>query len=163
MNHVCAGALLFQAPWGKVLLLGHLVVAAITLGAVTHHWWELTLTRRVRPLRLRRYAKWAAITYVLAFVGGSILYPTYNLVVRRVPEVGLDATAPWAVSLFEYKEHFGTFALVMLPWLVIGARRFEQLAPCERLSFRAAAWAFTLFVWYVFVTGGLVTALKAVQ
>lgn len=157
------GALLFDAPWGKALLMVHLVIAAIALGAVSHHWWELTLTRRVRVARLARYAKWSAITYVVAFLAGSALYPTYNLVVRKAPQIGLDETAPWAVSLFEYKEHFGTFALVMLPWLVIASRRFEGLSTGERISYRAATWLFTLFVWYVFVSGGLVTALKAVQ
>jgi len=74
------------------------------------------------------------IGFILTWLIGSLMYPTYNHTVRKVPTIGLDTTAPWAVSLFEYKEHFATFVIVMLAWVVLSARRHEQLGPLERAS-----------------------------
>lgn len=163
MSSRLIASLLFEPPWGKVLLVVHLLAASVALGAVVHHWWELVWTRPVRPLRLRRYAKWMTITYAASFAIGSFIYPIYNYTVRKAPEIGLDAAAPWAVSLFEYKEHFGTFVLLMLPWMVVASRRYERLGRLDHASYVAGAWVATLLVLYVFVAGAVVAAVKAVQ
>jgi hypothetical protein len=138
----------------------HLLIAAFALGAVTHHGW--LLLRRNVPQTLRAcYAKWMAISYPLALLTGVLIYPSYNVLVRKPPSGVLEAANRWAVGLFEIKEHLGTLALVMLPWLVLSARRYAELSRLERVSYAAATWVFTIFVYYVFLTGGLVTAVKS--
>jgi hypothetical protein len=142
------------------LLLVHLLLAAFALGAVTHHWW-LLLRRRVAPGLLARYAKWMAISYPLALLTGVLIYPSYNVLVRKPPLGVLEATHRWAVGLFEIKEHLGTLALIMLPWLVLSARRYGRLSGLERINYLVATWVFTVFVYYVFICGGLVTAVHS--
>ena len=158
--YVVASFGVFPTALDWALLMVHLLLAAFALGAVTHHWW-LLLRRSVPPPLLARYAKWMAIGYPLALLVGVLIYPSYNVLVRKPPIGVLEATHRWAVGLFEIKEHLGTVALVMLPWLVLSARRYAQLSRLERVNYLVATWVFTIFVYYVFVTGGLVTAVQS--
>ena len=160
MVYVFASVGVFSTPLAWVLLLAHLLLAVFALGAVTHHWW-LLLRRNVHPGPQARYAKWMAIGYPLSLLAGVLIYPSYNVLVRKPPLGVLEATHGWAVGLFEIKEHLGTLALVMLPWLVLSAYRHEQLSRPERRNYVVATWVFTVFVYYVFVSGGLVTAVKS--
>jgi hypothetical protein len=160
MVSVFASVGVFSTAQAWALLMVHLLIAAFTLGAVTHHWW--LLLRRDPPQALRaKYAKWAAVSYPLALVAGVLIYPSYNVLVRKPPIGVLEATHRWAVGLFEIKEHLGTLALVMLPWLVLSAYRYGQLSRLERINYAVATWVFTIFVYYVFITGGLVTAVHS--
>jgi hypothetical protein len=150
----------WSTPLAWALLMVHLLLAVFALGAVTHHWW-LLLRRTVPPVPLARYAKWMAVSYPLALLAGVLIYPSYNVLVRKPPIGVLEAANRWAVGLFEIKEHLGTLALVMLPWLVLSARRYTGLSRLERINYVVATWVFTIFVYYVFLTGGLVTAVKS--
>jgi hypothetical protein len=138
----------------------HLLLAAFALGTVTHHW-RLLLRRHVPTAPLARYAKWMAIGYPLALLMGVLIYPSYNVLVRKPPIGVLETTHRWAVGLFEIKEHLGTVALIMLPWLVLSARRYGLLSRLERINYVAATWVFTILVYYSFLAGGLVTAVKS--
>lgn len=160
MKGLFASVGVFSTPWAWTLLMVHLLVAVFALGAVTHHWW-LLLSRKVPEARLARYAKWMAIGYPLALLVGVLIYPSYNVLVRKPPIGVLEATNRWAVGLFEIKEHLGTLALVMLPWLVLSARRYAQLSRIERVNYVLATWVFTVFVYYTFIIGGLVTAVES--
>jgi hypothetical protein len=152
---------IFEAPWGKVLLTVHLLVAAFALGSVTHHFWLLNSREIARP-KLRRYAHWMTFSYALSWFIGAFLYPSYNATARHVPG-GLQEANPWAVGLFEYKEHFGTFALLMLPWLLIAATRFDALKRFERISYGLGTWFFTLAVYVVFIAGAVVTMTRGIN
>ncbi len=157
---VLASVGVFSTSLARVLLMVHLLVAAFALGSVTHHWW-LLLRRNVPQALLARYAKWTAIGYPLALLAGVLIYPSYNVLIRKPPIGVLDATHRWAVGLFEIKEHLATVALVMLPWLLLSARRYGKLSRLERINYVVATWVFTVFVYYVFITGGLVTAVRS--
>lgn len=160
MSYPMASVGIFSTPLVWVLLLVHLLIAVFALGAVTHHWWLLCRRRVSRPV-LARYAKWMAISYPLALVAGVLIYPSYNVLVRKPPIGVLEATSRWAVGLFEIKEHLGTLALVMLPWLVLSARAYDRLSRLERINYIIATWVFTIFVYYAFISGGLVTAIES--
>jgi branched-subunit amino acid transport protein AzlD len=149
----------WSSPGDVIMLVIHLLVAVFALGAVTHYWWAM-LGRPVKLDRLTRYAKWMAVSYPLAWLTGVVIYPTYNVLVRKPPRGLLEATARWAVGLFEIKEHVGTIALVMLPLLVLCARRYERLSRAERITHVLATWVFTLFVYYSFIAGAIVTNTK---
>ena len=149
----------FSTACGRLMLMIHLLTAVFALGAVTHHWW--VLVRRKGSPFLALYAKWMAIGYSLSWLFGVVIYPSYNVLVRKPPIGILEAISKRAVGFFEIKEHFGTFALVMLPWLVLSARHLGELTPLERRSYVVATWVFTFFVYYSFVTGGVVTAIES--
>lgn len=152
---------IFSTPMAWALLMVHLLLAAFALGAVTHHWWAVVVRRDTPQPLLARYAKWTAISYPLALLAGVLIYPSYNVLVRKPPIGVLEATHRWAVGLFEIKEHLGTVALVMLPWLLFSAWRYGELSRLERLNYLVATWVFTVFVYYVFIVGGLVTAIQS--
>jgi hypothetical protein len=160
MPQILATVAIFPVTWDRVLLMIHLLASVFALGAVTHHWWALARAR-VSPPLLHTYAKWMAFGYALAWVFGVIIYPSYNVLVRKAPLGLLEQLSPHAVGFFEIKEHFGTFALVMLPWLLLSARHYVELTPFERRSYVAATWVFTFFVWFTFVAGGVVTSVRS--
>jgi hypothetical protein len=155
-----AAVLVFSSASGRLLLVAHLLISVFTLGAVTHHW-RMLLHRVVPEARLAMYARWMAVAYPLSWLTGVLIYPSYNVLIRKPPIGVLDNLARWAVGLFEIKEHVGSIALAMLPWLVLSAVQYGRLSRIERFSYLAASWVFTLFVYYVFITGGLVTMVKS--
>jgi len=159
MTHLLASIGVFSSPVARFLLLAHLMLCVFAIGVVTHHWRHL-LSRDVSGARLAKFARWMAIAYPLALLAGVLIYPTYNVMIRKPPIGVLEAAAPWAVGLFEIKEHLGTIALVMLPWLVLSANRYGGLNRIERTSYHVGTWVFTIFVYFVFVTGALVAMLK---
>jgi hypothetical protein len=155
-----AAALVFSSFVGRLLLVVHLLIAGFVLGVVTHHWW-LLLRPDVPEARLAKYARWMAIGYPLSWLMGVVIYPSYNVLIRKPPIGVLEHLARWAVGMFEIKEHVGSIALAMLPWLVLSAVRYGRLSRVERISYLAATWVFTLFVYYAFITGALVTMMKS--
>jgi hypothetical protein len=155
-----AAVLVFSSSLGRCLLVVHLLVAVFVMGLVTHH--ALLLLRRNPPAaRLAKFARWMAIGYPLSWLAGVLIYPSYNVLIRKPPIGVLEHMARWAVGLFEIKEHVGTIALAMLPWLVLSAARYERLSRVERISYLAATCVFTVFVYYVFIAGGVVTTVKS--
>ena len=103
------------------------------------------------PEALRSFILSVAISFTWSFV----TVPTTSL------EGVLEALAPWAVGLFEIKEHLGSVALAMLPWLVVSAHRYGRLSRLERIGYVAGTCVFTVFVYYVFVAGALVATIKS--
>ncbi|MDD4869882.1 MAG: hypothetical protein PHR77_04920 [Kiritimatiellae bacterium] len=147
------------SDWSRLFLIVHLMVSVFAIGAATHHWW-LVIHRGSSLVRLYRFAIWMAFGYSLALLLGILIYPSYNVLVRKPPLGVLENSASWAVGLFEIKEHLGSIALAMLPWLILSARYYEQLGRLQRVSYMAATWLFTVFVYYVFISGALVTTIK---
>lgn len=160
MNCLLANVGVWSTPAARVLLVLHLLVCAFAIGAVTHHWWVLRKGDVPVP-RLGKFALWMAIGYALAWVTGVVIYPTYNVMIRKPPIGVLEKLTPAAVGLFEIKEHLGTIALVMLPWLVLSAWRYDVLSRLERISYVVGTWVFTVFVYYVFISGGIVTMTRS--
>jgi len=160
MEASLAAVFVLSSLAGRLLLVVHLLIAVFAIGVVTHHWW-LLLRGNVPAVRLARSARWMAIGYPLSWLMGVVIYPSYNVLIRKPPVGVLEGTARWAVGMFEIKEHVGSIALAMLPWLVLSAVRYGRLGRVERISYRAATWVFTLFVYYAFITGALVTTVKS--
>lgn len=146
--------------WSRWLLLVHLMLAVFTLGVVTHHGW-LVVRKRGGAASLSRYATWTAIAYPLALLVGILIYPTYNVHIRKPPLGVLENSASWAVGLFEIKEHVASIAIAMLPLLVLAARYYEKLDRLQRMTYMLATCLFTIFVYYTFIAGALVTTLRS--
>jgi hypothetical protein len=83
-------------PFARALLVIHGIAAAVLVGASTHHllWCRHYLKGRFgRATAERRFALIASVAFVVTFLLGNLLYPTYKV---RVRAEYLDA--PSAVS-----------------------------------------------------------------
>ena len=141
-----------------VLLVLHGILAVFLLGAITHQTLGVFWPRRpgqtdfvanARGIRPQIYVTPIAYMYVVEFIMGALLYPTYR-VVARPPLQDLQLT--YIIGFFEVKENFAAIMLAMLPAYIY----YWKKAP-EAASTRAAMTAI-LFVttWYNFVAGHLV-------
>jgi hypothetical protein len=76
---------IFLEPLARPLLLVHAIAAAVLVGATTHHlvWCRHYVYGRYGHARAeKRFATITAFTFVLTFVVGNLLYPTYKVRVR---------------------------------------------------------------------------------
>ena len=98
----------------------HGIIAIGLLGAITHQ--GLTVLRKPAPTQLFidrfraipavNFTNAIAVLYVLTFVLGAYIYPTYVLDVKgAVAESGLRKT----IGVFQLKEHLAVIGLCMLP------------------------------------------------
>jgi hypothetical protein len=118
------GPIVFER-WIRGLLVLHAVGAAALVGAATHQllWCRGYLRGNYAASeRERGMARLSAALYLLTFLLGAALYPTYKV---RVRAVWFDAPLPtvdlsWVGRLFDIKEHWvalGAVAALVLVWL----------------------------------------------
>jgi hypothetical protein len=150
--------MLFLEGWARPLLVVHAIAAAVLVGASTHHlvWCRGYLRKRFPAATVRaeqRFARIAAIAYVVTFLVGNLLYPTYKVRVRaeyldapsvvaaevarrdaqRIAVTARPAPAPseaaprglqWVARLFDVKEH----------WVALGTAAALALLALSRWS-----------------------------
>jgi hypothetical protein len=152
----------------ELLLLAHHLAAVFLLGAMTHQA-AATLAapgpkngfvdafRRVSP---GRFASPIALCYAALFVLGTLIYPAYRVHARAA---FLDANAPWAVALFELKEHFAAVGLGVLPVYVSSWRGAgRETRPSEATARRALTLLLACIVWWNFLVGHVLVDLKGI-
>jgi hypothetical protein len=149
------------------LLMLHVLVAVVLIGAVTHQVFSLwrpvpaevhrNLWKRFRSVRSIAFTKSIAVLYVLAVIGGGIVYPFYVLDAKKpLLNMGLEPV----VGVFEIKEHFAILGLGLLPAYVsywASAENDRDLAVRRILTVILA-----LFVWWNFWVGHVVTAIRGI-
>ncbi|HMI94970.1 MAG TPA: hypothetical protein VK479_00560 [Micropepsaceae bacterium] len=145
-----------------VLLIIHGVIAVFLIGAITHHFLSVFWPRRpgqsdfvarARGVNSKGYVQTIIILYVVTFVLGSILYPTYRVFVRPPLQ---DLMLTYAIGLFEIKENFAAIGLALLPayWY------FWSKAP-EYTTTRKALTAIYFFtIWYNFIAGHILNNVR---
>lgn len=153
--------------WHKGLLLLHSVGAVVLLGGVTHSGW-LAFRALVRgkppPAKLEViYAHVIAWAYGVTAGLGLLIYPRFRVHVRADD---IDSSAPWAVALFEVKEHWvAVGAVALVGWVqgVIRARRGGQGGVEQGARWRyAVALLLMAVVWLGSVVGWLLVMLRSV-
>jgi hypothetical protein len=146
------------------LLILHGLVAVALLGAVSHQ--ALAASRRgdgrkgsflarFRGTDAAAYSNAVTVLVLLVSTLGAILYPQYRLSVRPFVQ-GMDLRA--ANGVFELKEHFSALTLLLLPAYWAAWR--QPLAPEYALSRVALTWIIAFDVWWNFLAGDLLTAIK---
>jgi hypothetical protein len=140
------------------LLIFHGILAVFLLGAVTHQtlgvFWPRKLGQtdfvaNARGIRPQIYAKTIAIIYVVEFLLGATLYPTYR-VLARPPLQDLQLT--YVIGLFEVKENFAAIVLAMLPTYLYFWKKF----PDYKTARSVLTAILFITVWYNFIAGHLV-------
>jgi hypothetical protein len=149
------------------LLLVHALLAVLLIGAVTHQALSLwrpapadahrNLWTSFRAVRGMAYTKGIALLYVLTVIGGGIIYPYYVLDAKKpLLNMGLEPV----IGVFEIKEHFAILGLGLLPaYLYYWANGDPDRDLAVR---RILTWALTVFVWWNFLVGHVVTAIRGI-
>lgn len=147
------------------LLILHGLAAVALLGAVTHQALAASARRteprmrsffaRFRATDAGAYANAVVILFLIVSVMGAMLYPRYRFVVRPILQT-LDLRA--ANGVFELKEHFSAIGLLLLPAYWASWR--APLAQESSVARVALTWIIALMVWWNFVVGQLLVAIK---
>jgi hypothetical protein len=147
------------------LLILHGLFAVALLGALTHQALAASARRaeprlrsffaRFRATDATAYANAVVILFLIVAAMGALLYPRYRLVVRPLLQ-NMDLRA--ANGVFELKEHSSAIGLLLLP--AYWASWQKPLAPEYDTARIGLTWIITLMVWWNFVIGQLLVAIK---
>ena len=152
-------------PTITTLLILHGLIAVGLMGGITHQAMAACWPARAsgsfvdsfRAVNAARYTNANIVMFVITFVLGALVYPSYRIVV-----------SPYLVSArltsingsFELKEQFAAVGLGMLPfyWLL-----WRQPLDPKHNSARAAVTAMLCFVvWYSFLVGHILNNVRGV-
>ena len=125
----------------SVLLIIHSILAVLLLGAITHQAiaaaWPATkrapgFFNSLRSVNGMSYTNAIIVLFLVTFVFGTIIYPTYRLSVRTVLQ---EYHLYKPEGMFELKEHLLALSLALLPlyWL-LWRRRLPTIELLERRS-----------------------------
>jgi hypothetical protein len=149
------------------LLILHGLLAVGLLGAITHQALAVSARRvavrtrsffaRFRATEASAYGTPVVFLYLAVMALGAVLYPRYRFLVRPLLQT-LDLRS--ANGAFELKEHFSAIGLMLLPayW---ACWRHPLVAEYESARLWLT-WIIALTVWWNFVTGQLLVAIKGV-
>jgi hypothetical protein len=150
-----------------VLLILHGLLAVGLLGAVTHQALAVSVRRaesrtrsffaRFRATDASAYSTPVVFLFVAVMGLGAVLYPRYRFLVRPLLQT-LDLRS--ANGAFELKEHFSAIGLMLLP--AYWASWKQPLVPEYESARLWLTWIIALSVWWNFVTGQLLVAIKGV-
>jgi hypothetical protein len=152
-------------PIAKPLLFLHLVSAIVCLATAVH--LALRLFQNLRAHRLsmhgiRLHAKIVAPAYLISFVLGAMVYPTFRV---RVRHDYFDPQLPWATAMFEMKEHCAALGLLPALLLLYIALHFDFAATRDRVwlpLFCVVLGVLTLMLGYNACAGWYLSSLRSV-
>ncbi len=158
---------LVYAIWPTIttLLILHGLIAVALMGGITHQamaaCWPArtadTFVDSFRAVNAARYTNANIVLFIVVFVLGAVVYPSYRIVVS--PYL-VNARLTAINGGFEVKEQFAAVALGMLPlyWLV-----WRQPLEPRHATARAAITAMLCFVvWYSFLVGHILNNVRGV-
>ena len=145
-----------------VLLIIHGILAMFLVGAITHQslgvFWprrpgQTDFIARARGINPAGYVTAIIVLYVVVFLLGSFLYPTYRVFVRPPLQ---DLMLTYAIGVFEVKENFAAIVLAMLPsyWY------FWKKAPEFATTRRAITAIMFCTIWYNFIAGHILNNVR---
>jgi hypothetical protein len=147
----------------SILLITHGILAVLLLGAITHQAIGVTwrVTKRepgfwsaVRSVNGMNYTNAIIILFLVTFVIGTIIYPTYRVNVRTVLQEYRDFKPE---GMFEMKEHLLALSLALLPvyWFL-----WHKASDANRLARAAVTSILAAAVWWGFLTGHIINNIR---
>jgi hypothetical protein len=151
----------FLYGFRTTLLVLHAVASVALVGASTHHALQMRhyLRGRFGKKGLEKlYAKVIAVSYVVTFGLGALLYPSYRYHVRGLY---LDRYAPWVAELFDVKEMYASLALFIAIGLGLLAYTLdpEKERPLVKV-YAAMSVLVCAVVWFNVVAGLIVVSAR---
>lgn len=150
----------------STLFVLHGLCAIALLGAVTHQvlsvWWPArtgprTFIGRFRAVQSAHYSNAIVVMFLVTFVLGSLVYPTYRVGARVFME---NLRMGAAVGSFEVKEHLVSFGLGLLPAYWYVWRR--PIEPDLATARAGATLILALFVWSAFLIGHVLNNIRGI-
>jgi hypothetical protein len=147
----------------SILLITHGILAVLLLGAITHQAisaaWPATKRAQgffnsLRSTNGMSYANAVVILFLVTFVLGLIVYPTYRVSVRTLLQ---EYHFYKPEGAFEMKEHLLALSLALLPiyWLVWRSPTGEN-----RIARTAITSIIAASVWWGFLTGHVINNIR---
>jgi hypothetical protein len=124
--------MIFGATFGKALTVVHVLAAMVMLGTVTHQVvvsWR-ALRGRLNPRLARIYGVTGLVACAVTTGLGAAAYPAFRYYVRGHY---LDHCAVGLSKLFDVKEDFAVFALLVAALVWLAVRGLERKSPREHL------------------------------
>jgi hypothetical protein len=147
----------------SILLIIHGILAVFLLGAITHQAvgiaWPVTkkttgFVSAVRGVNGMNYTNAVVILFLVTFVIGTIIYPTYRLNVRTVLQEYRDFKPE---GMFELKEHYLAVSLALLPayWYF-----WHSASEANRVARAILTCMIAFAVWWGFLTGHIINNIR---
>ena len=147
----------------SILLITHGILAVLLLGAITHQAiaaaWPATkrapgFFNSLRSVNGMSYSNAVIILFLVTFVIGTVIYPTYRVSVRTVLQEYHDYKPE---GMFEMKEHLLALSLSLLPiyWLLWRSPSGEN-----RIARTAVTSILAIAVWWGFITGHIINNIR---
>jgi hypothetical protein len=151
-----------QIGW-SILLIIHGILAVLLLGAITHQAiaaaWPAAkrapgFFSSLRSVNGMSYTNAVIILFVVTFLLGTIIYPTYRLNVRTVLQ---EYHLYKPEGMFEMKEHLLALSLALLPvyWLL-----WRKPSGDNRVARTAITSIIAVAVWWGFLTGHIINNIR---
>jgi hypothetical protein len=148
----------------QVLMIAHALTAVFLLGALTHQAFSVArataaqksnIVDRFRGVSSPAFTNTIIVLFVLASIGGGLLYPRYRIDVRTTLE---DLQLRSANGIFEIKEHFAAVGLGLLPayWLAWRPPLALEWAATRKYT----TWILAFCVWWNFLVGEVLNNIK---
>ena len=142
------------------MLIIHGLASVILLGGLTHQLAASIKTGhtgggfigRFRGVNGAVMVNALVVAYLMTFVLGALIYPVYRLDVRIAL---VEMRLPWAIGLFEIKEHWAAIGLACLPLYHYLWRNGEASAGRFLLTLLLAS-----VIWFNFIVGHVLNNLR---
>ncbi|MBC8402299.1 MAG: hypothetical protein H8E14_12490 [Candidatus Marinimicrobia bacterium] len=153
----------FLESIAKILLFLHLVAIFVLVGSMGHSLViivQYCFGNFIKEAKEGLYMKMSFWAYLITFLTGSIIYPTFRV---RVRAEYLDHLLPWATGLFEVKEHWAAIGMALFFGLYYLRRNFNPAAEKEKLFLYVPLYMIlNVIVLYSIYTGFYLTTLKGI-
>jgi hypothetical protein len=147
----------------SILLILHGILAVLLLGAITHQAvgvvWPVSkrspgFLSAVRGVNGMNYTNAVIVLFLVTFVVGTIIYPTYRVNVRTVLQEYRDFKPE---GMFEMKEHLLALSLALLPiyWYL-----WRKASASNRVARAAVTSLIAVAVWWGFLTGHIINNIR---
>jgi hypothetical protein len=147
----------------SILLILHGILAVLLLGAITHQAvgvvWPVSkrssgFLSAVRGVNGMNYTNAVIVLFLVTFVVGTIIYPTYRVNVRTVLQEYRDFKPE---GMFEMKEHLLALSLALLPiyWYL-----WRKASGSNRVARAAVTSLIAVAVWWGFLTGHIINNIR---
>jgi hypothetical protein len=147
----------------SILLILHGILAVLLLGAITHQAvgvvWPVSkrspgFLSAVRGVNGMNYTNAVIVLFLVTFVVGTIIYPTYRVNVRTVLQEYRDFKPE---GMFEMKEHLLALSLALLPvyWFF-----WRRASDANRVARTLVTSILAVAVWWSFLTGHIINNIR---
>jgi hypothetical protein len=147
----------------SILLITHGILAVFLLGAITHQAvgaaWPVTkrapgFFNSLRSVNGMSYANAVIVLFLVTFVLGTIVYPTYRISVRTLLQ---EYHLYKPEGMFEMKEHLLALSLALLPlyWVL-----WRKPSANNRIARTAITSIIAVSVWWSFLTGHIINNIR---